>query len=402
MSDPDQGSIDVIVPQVGEAIAEVTLVRWLKKVGETVSKGEPLFEVDTEKATFEIEAFADGVLVEIVADAGSSVSPLQVVARLAPSGAAISQPVPLSVSLPAASTTPSNAADMTPRRQVTRRGPLATPRARRVAAELGVDLNDVVGTGERGMITTEDVEGATGTGTAEPSRSGSSRVERMPAARAAVARRVQRSKQNVPHFYLQADVDMSAVERLRHRSRTEDGNAPSVTSIIVHACSLVIAANPSFNVSYRDGEVEYRDEVAIGVAVDTDAGVLVPVIRRTDSLSLAETSARLIAAIERARAARLRPEDAVPKSMVVSNLGMHGVDAFFAIIDEPDPLILSVGRTTKRLVVVDEAAAIRPMATFGLSIDHRVLDGVDGARFLAAFRDVLEQAEERLPTTATP
>jgi pyruvate dehydrogenase E2 component (dihydrolipoamide acetyltransferase) len=216
----------------------------------------------------------------------------------------------------------------------------------------------------------------------------------MPPARAAVARRLQRSKQNVPHFYLQADVDMSAVEKLRLRARAKDGNAPSVTSIVVRACSVVIAANPSLNVSFRDGEVEYRDEVAIGVAVDTDAGVLVPVIGQADLLSLAETSARLIAAIERARAVRLRPEDAVRKSMVVSNLGMHGVDAFFAIIDEPDPLILSVGRTTKRLVVVDEAAEIRPMATFGLSIDHRVLDGVDGARFLTAFRDVLEQAEE--------
>ena len=391
MSDPDGEIVDVIVPQVGEAIADVTLVRWLKEVGETVSKGDPLFEVDTEKATFEIEAFADGVLVDILAAAGSSVSPLQVVARLAATEAQLGASGP--ATSPAAVSSDSVTAATPPIRRDRRRGPSATPRARGIAAEFGVDLDNVVGTGEQGMITAQDVERAVGE---SPPLDESRRIEPMPAAKAAVARRVQESKRNVPHFYLQANIDMSAVEKLRDRLRTEDGAAPTVTSIVVWACSQVIAAEPALNVSYRDGGIEHRDGVAIGVAVDTDTGLLVPVIGDAHSLSLTETHARLRHAIDRARTGRLRPEDAAPKSMVVSNLGMHGVDAFFAIIDEPDPLILSVGRTTKRLVVVEDEPEVRPVATFGLSIDHRVLDGVDGARFLSALRELLERADHRL------
>ena len=394
MTDPDAGVVDVIVPQVGEAIADVTLVRWLKQVGETVEKGDPLFEVDTEKATFEVEAFAGGVLAVILAGDGSSVSPLQVVAKLAPPGVDVGaalQPAPEPPEEPATRPVEHPAAG----RRTGRRGPPATPRARRLAQELGVDLEGLTGTGERGLITADDVERAGGSD-GGPARPAPERIEPLPAARAAAARRVQSSKQNVPHFYLQAEIDMSAVERLRDRSRAEGVDAPSVTSAVVRACALVIASDPSVNVSYRDGGVERRDTVAIGVAVATDAGLLVPVIGAADTLSLQETSARLLAATERARAGRLRPEDAAPKSMVVSNLGMYGVDAFFAIIDEPDPLILSVGRATRRFVVVDDAAEIRPVATFGLSIDHRVLDGADGARFLGALRELLEHADERL------
>ena len=396
MSDADGGTVDIIVPQVGEAIADVTLVRWLKQVGETVSKGDPLFEVDTEKATFEIEAFADGVLVDILASAGSSVSPLQVVARLALAGAELSPSNPATSPLVAPSSSDPVAPEMPSIRRDRRRGPSATPRARGIAAELGVDLENVVGTGEQGMITAHDVEQGAGDGAGSLPRAESPRVEPMPAAKATVARRVQESKRNVPHFYLQADIDMSAVESLRDRIRSDEGSAPTVTGIVIRACAHVIAANPSLNVSYKDGGIEHRNRVGIGVAVDTDVGLLVPVIGDAHSLSLAETSARLLATIERARAGRLWPEDAMPKSLVVSNLGMHGVDAFFAIIDEPDPLILSVGRTTKRVVAIEDAPQVRPVATFGLSIDHRVLDGVDGARFLTALRELLESADHQL------
>jgi pyruvate dehydrogenase E2 component (dihydrolipoamide acetyltransferase) len=381
--------IDVIVPQVGEAIADVTLVRWLKQVGDPVSKGEPLFEVDTEKATFEVEAFADGTVMEILAGGGSSVRPLQVVARLASLAAdasTVAGPAPPSRAEAAEPVTP---APLDVPWAGKPRGPLATPRARRLADDLGVDLTAVAGTGERGLVTADDVERAAGALQAVPSGS-------SPAAdRSAIARRVQASKQNVPHFYLQVDVDMSAAERLRADARARTGQAPSITALIVKACALVLAADPSLNVRWDGEAATGRAELGIGVAVDTGRGLQIVTVGDAASLSPDETAARLRAVAERARRGRLRPEDAGAKSMVVSNLGMYGVDAFFAIIDEPDPMILSVGRIAER-VVVDGKPEVRPVATLGLSIDHRALDGADGARFLDALRTLLESADSKL------
>lgn len=381
--------IDVIVPQVGEAIAEVTLVRWLKQVGDPVSKGEPLFEVDTEKATFEIEAFADGTLAEILAPDGTSVTPLQVVAKLAPNaGEAEMEPAHAAPTpAPSVERRPSTPAPAPPRARPAKL--LATPRARRLARELGIDLAGVVGSGDRGTINVDDVNrAAEGHPASERGAESKSRL--------ALARRLQASKQNVPHFYLQAEIDMSAVEAARADARSRTGEAPSVTTVVVKACALVLATDPSLNVRWGDEGPVPNNGTAIGVAVATDGGLQVVTLADAAALALQETALQLRQAAERARTGRLRPEDAAAKSMVVSNLGMHGVDAFFAIIDEPDPMILSVGRTTKRMVIIDGEPEIRPIATFGLSIDHRVLDGMHGARFLSRLRGLLESGDTTL------
>jgi pyruvate dehydrogenase E2 component (dihydrolipoamide acetyltransferase) len=380
--------IDVIVPQVGEAIAEVTLVRWLKQVGDHVSKDEPLFEVDTEKATFEVEAFADGTLAEILVPDGSSVNPLQVVAKLAPCGAEETVTPASTGPLPTQAADPETSADIDSLGgDAQREGRLVSRRARRIAEERGIDLAALSGTGAQGMISVEDVERA-----AEARPGAASTHSAASKDRKHIARRVQTSKRNVPHFYLQAEIEMTAVGRLRAQAGTRSKATPSVTAVIVKACALLLSTDPSLNVHWDGEEVVANKTIAIGVAVDTERGLQVVTISG-DAHSVDETAVRLRGAVERARSGRLRPEDAATKSLVVSNLGMYGVDAFFAIIDEPDAMILSVGQTVDKMVIADGKPDTRPIATFGLAIDHRALDGVDGARFLGRLRKLLDSAD---------
>jgi len=219
--------------------------------------------------------------------------------------------------------------------------------------------------------------------------------ERVARIRSTTADRTSRSKREAPHFYLNVDADMSAVRRLRESlaDGPEWTNPPSYTAIIVYAVARLLGEHPHLNVTVGDnGPVDLTD-VGVGVAVDTPAGLLVPVLPAAHTRGLKEVDEWLRAATERARRLRLKPEDLSPKSLVVSNLGPLGIDSFHAIIDPSDPMILAVGRTIDRVVVDGGRPTVAPMATFALSIDHRVLDGADGARFLAAFRERIESID---------
>lgn len=404
--------MDVVVPQVGEAVAEIRLVRWLKEQGDAITKGEPLFELDTDKYVIEVEAVASGTLAEIFASPGSEVEPLQVVARLVPSdqfaagrvppphAGGTANPVERHIG---ADSNPAQVAepdDLKAAAQVSATSEhrvAATPKARRLARELGVNLATLVGTGQSGMVTGDDVERAAASRTAtvgmELSPEELSRQERV------VGARMQKSKQTVPHFYLLVDVDMTAAVQLRERCRTEPGWAhlPTYTDLVLAASAAAIARDPSVNVTLIDGQRVRRPSINIGIAVAADDGVVVPVVPQADRLDLRTLVEQARVLAERARARRLTPADTVEKSMVVSNLGMHGVDAFLAIIDPPDPLILAVGRVADRCVPIGGGdVGVRPACTLGLSVDHRLLDGVDGARFLALVREALEMPEQLL------
>lgn len=204
--------------------------------------------------------------------------------------------------------------------------------------------------------------------------------------RRTVARRLTESKQTVPHFYVQTRVDMGHVMDERERSEER----ASVTAYIVTAVAQVLAASPEFNVGWRDGEVVRFDGVGVGVAVATHAGLIVVSKPDADVADLSGIDAWLSEAAGRARELRLIPSDLSPKTLVVSNLGMFPVDSFYAIIDPPDPMILAVGATRDEFVVVDGEPEIRPLATFSISADHRVIDGADAARFLTAIKTELE------------
>lgn len=439
--------IDVVVPQIGEAISELRIVSWLKQVGDNVKVGDVLFEVDSDKAIVEVEAFVDGILIEIIKPEDSSVLPQQVVARIRLADEAAVEtvsPTPDAHSLPASEPERYQQVQASPLaqrvaadlgvdlRQVAGSGPsqritaedvrqfaarqtaapadgkalrqiVASPKARRLAKERGLDLTGLVGTGVDGMIVVSDLERAVAA--AEPTAN----IVQAPVAAAPLSRlqqtiasRMVASKQQVPHFYLMVDVDMTHVNQLRLYCQQVAGweRPPTYTDIFVRACALTLADMPSVNCSFHPDGLVQHEHIAIGVATNTDAGLLVPVIANADRLSLKHVSAAVHDVARRAREGRLKPGDTGPKSMVVSNLGMYGIDAFIAIIDIPDPMILAVGRIADRVVSIDKEVAIRPMCTLTLSVDHRALDGVQGAQFLRRLQTRLENPFDLLGDSA--
>ncbi|MCC6802856.1 MAG: 2-oxo acid dehydrogenase subunit E2 [Anaerolineae bacterium] len=411
---------DIVVPQIGEAVAELTLTNWIKHVGDPVRKGDVLFEIDSDKAIVEVEAFVDGTLVQILAPDGSAVMPQDVVAYVE------TEPLSADDAQPLANAAPAN-------------GHKASPVAQRVAADLGIDLTEITGSGHKGRILRDDVQhqhtsrrvnaspkarelaramqidlltvvptAADGMIRAadleaiapadEPPPVVTAPVVPAPAAsapsrlRQIIAQRTQQSKQTIPHFYLMADVDMTEVDRLRAHCREHLGweKAPTYTDILLRACACALRDMPAVNVTYTDSGLAQRSAVHIGVAVSSDDGLFVPVVPNVDRLSLREASQALRDTAQRARVGRLKPGDTGDKSMVVSNLGMYPVDAFIAIIDQPDPMILAVGRVADRIVPVGGQAVIRPMCTLTLSVDHRALDGAQAAQFLGRIKEHLE------------
>ena len=436
---------EIVVPQVGEAVSEVLLVQWFKQEGDTVQKGEPLFEVDTDKVTMDVEAFSDGVLERILVPDGSDVMPQQVVGLLGDganasastsdqqsgeTGVADEEPAQNEADAPQ----PADGGRLSPvaqrmaqemglelsgqngsgpggrvmaddvRRLVQQQAQspeasptrvLASPKARRIAQELGVELGGLSGTGVDGLVRVRDVEAASttstrATGPAAPSRQAGQPLSKM---RRAIAASTQASKQTVPHFYLSADVDMSQVQSLRGYCVDTLGwaKAPTYTDVLVRASALALAALPGCNVSLIDGQLVQRESADIGVAVSVADGLLTPVITVAERLSLGEVSSSLKDLTERARGNRLRQADLGGKSLVLSNLGMYAVDSFTAIIEQPAPLILAVGRISERVVAAAGQPAVRPMCTLTLSADHRVLDGVPAAQFLTRVVQNLEQ-----------
>lgn len=220
-------------------------------------------------------------------------------------------------------------------------------------------------------------------------------AERIARIRSTTARRTSQSKREAPHFYLDIDADMASVCRLRDSFAKDSAwpDPPSYTAIIVHTVARLLGEQPDLNVRFDEkGPIAIAD-IGVGVAVDTPAGLLVPVLPAADTRSLQDVANWLRGAADRAYRLRLKPEDLSPKSLVVSNLGPLGIDRFHAVIDLSDPMILAVGRTVDRVVAVDGKSKVVPMATFSLSIDHRVLDGADGARFLSAFRERIESID---------
>jgi len=388
--------IDVVVPQMSEVASEIVLVRWLKSEGESVRKGEPLFELDTDKYVVEIEAFEDGVLTEVVVTAGSVVEPGEVVGRLG----GVGKPVTPVAPRPEPAHEPRPSAPIESDGAGRTRRALASPKARRLARELSVDISGLVGTGSGGMVTSDDVRRAgADTGSEQKATTG---VEPLSPARRAIGLRMQASKQTVPHFYVMVDVDMSEAVRLRLHCVDVLGwaRAPTFTDLIVAACARALRTCPEANVRLEGEGLRRHTTSDVGIAVGFEEGLVVPVIQEADQLELEELSNRAREAAERARGGRLLGSDLAERSMVVSNLGMHGVDAFVAIVDQPDPMILAAGRVAERCVVVDGAPAVTWGCTLTLSADHRVLDGFVAARFVGAVKSELENVFSFLPEEA--
>lgn len=382
MADAQTVRIAIVIPQVGEAIAEATLVEWKVREGDVVAKGDILFVVDTEKAEVDIEAFADGTIDEILVPAQTAVTPGQRIGIMAVDGSK----VPLGAEVVDMATPiaqPPVVAEQTSSTADTREpdGTSASPRARKRADELGIDIAEVAAA-HGTPVTVEDVE----TFASQRPALGFDSLA-LSRTQKAVATATTASKQSVPHFYLDSVADMSAV--LQHRQKCQ--TRPTLTAYVIAACVRALETHPQWNVSYDEDGLKAREQISVGVAVDTEAGLLVPLLADLGGTDVETIGERLSAAVDRARRQSLTVSDQGERSLVVSNLGMHGVERFHAIINQPDPFILAVGRTAEAVVVVSGQIAIRPQAVLSVSADHRVTDGVMAARFLSTVIGELEQ-----------
>jgi pyruvate dehydrogenase E2 component (dihydrolipoamide acetyltransferase) len=273
------------------------------------------------------------------------------------------------------------------------------PKARALAKELGVEVSQLAGTGYAGLITTQDVRrAAEGINEPRPKEVEPPHPPLPFRRRQAIAQKMQKSKQTVPHFYLMVDVNMSQAQRLRSYCTETLGweRPPTYTGMFIRACALALASMPEVNAIYHDQGLVPRDTIDIGVVVGLEDGLLVPVVSQADHLTLEETSRNLSEIVDRARSGKLRDAQLGQKSMVVSNLGMYGMDAFIAVIDIPDPMILAVGRILDRVVPFNGQPAIAPFCTLTLSADHRALDGVSGSKFLGKVASAIENPYELL------
>ena len=412
---------DVIMPALGVAQEKGTLLNWLKAEGQPVTKGEPLMEVETDKATVEIEAPASGILTNVTASAGDEIPVGNKIAVILAPGetatpAAVQDPSPHPNPLPEgegmrkgrtlpegegkseilSESHPLPVGEGRVEGRLAGRGKiLASPAAKRIAKEKGIDLASLKGSGPDGAVLTEDVlRSATSQAAAPGGPPKIKETVQLTPMRRIVGERMTKSKQTAPHFYLTMDADMTEVTR-RRSALKEKGEQlmPSINDFILSACARALKDFPSLNAAFTDQRVELYSDINIGVAVALEEGLVVPVIRNADRLSLQELAKQSRELADKAQKKKLFPLDYEGSTFTVSNLGMFGVDSFVAIINPPQCAILAVGRVGPRVVPHGEGIAVRPIMTMSLSADHRVVDGAIAARFLQEIKRLLEKAD---------
>ena len=395
---------NVIMPALGVAQEKGTLINWLKSEGQTVSKGEPLMEVETDKATVEIEAVASGILANVTASAGDEVPVGHTIALILAPGETIPETATAPSSSSVKETSPRASAeskleDKTETPNSTPRIPgsriLASPAARRIAREEGIDLGALNGSGPEGSVLIADVRRAKEKPTLEPVAA--QRVSRLVALspmRRIVGERMTQSKQSAPHFYISMDIDMTAIVGMRNKwKESGEKRIPSINDFILVACARALKQFPSLNARFTPKGIELLAEINIGMAVALEEGLVVPVIRNADRLNLSELVPQSRQLSEKAQNKKLLPLDYEGGTFTVSNLGMLGVDNFVAIINPPQCAILAVGRVAPRAVADAVGIAVRSMMTATLSADHRIVDGAVAARFLADIKRRLENPD---------
>jgi pyruvate dehydrogenase E2 component (dihydrolipoamide acetyltransferase) len=395
---------EIIMPRLGATGGDVTLTEWLVQAGDRVYPGQPLFVVTTDKATMEVEAFRHGLFQRVLAPAGETVALGAVVALLSDAPVASGEHVPRGEpeTPPPAGTEPTEPAD----RRASSHRLLASPLARRLATEHGLDLADIRGTGACGRIHQRDVRRAIAQhrspataasavvpvlrATAQPA------VRRQPASpmRRAIAARTRRSKAEAPHFYVSFVIDMTDAQDFRRQAATlaeqQGWVTPSLTDLALRAAALALRRTPALNVSYQADDVILYDEVHIGLVVAVDDGIVVPVVRHADRqnlFTLAATTRRLQA---RAAAGTLASSEQEGSTFTLSNLGMYGAESVIGVINPPEAALLALGMARLQPAIWQGQIVPRSLMTATLSVDHRAADGVTATRFLSAFKDILE------------
>jgi len=427
----------VIMPALEMAQESGRLLSWLKQEGETVTKGEPIMEIETDKATVEIEAPDSGILGGVLIKENDEVPVGQTIAWiLAPGEEAPSAPLnehrsgrvstlQASPAVPTPQPAPTPALlEVSPvaRKMAAEHGidlalieakgkriekadvqayidaaqpaapepvtvstlsniPLASPKARRLASTREIDLSTLTGSGPEGAILAADVPLV-----AELKSVSMPSLERPGTVWRLMAERMSASWTTVPHFYLVREVDASGLiewrKHIGHSIEKRVGIKPTFTDLLVKIIGFALRDHPRVNASWADGNIQWNQEINVGIAVAVDDGLIVPVVHRADGASLSEIATRRSDLIERARQKKLRPDDISGGTFTITNLGMYNVDAFDAVVNTPQAAILSVGRIADRVVPVDGQIVVRPMMVLTLSLDHRVVDGARAAQFL--------------------
>jgi len=444
-------SQEILMPRLSDTMEEGTISRWLKHVGDHVEKGEILVEIETDKANMEYPAFSAGTLQKLLAQEGQTVKIGEAIALIGDSAASaetnanggdratterkaattsaenhshasVEAPAPQATG-DALAAAPGQAAGPTTSGVVTREGGAgrdtqgpqqsgevsyngervkASPLARKVAAEQGIDLKLVKGTGPGGRIIREDVVNFRPSAPPPPPASTpaqpapgawqGSQLKPLTRMQQVIARRMVESKTQVPHFYVTNEVDMEEADDLRRRLNAglEKEQQVRLDAIIIRACALALGKFPVVNASYRDGQFEYHDYVHVGFAVSLPEGLVVPVVHDCDKKGVRQIDQEMRPLIERARGNKLSPADLEHSTFSISNLGMYDVDEFDAVVNPPNAAILAVGATKPAPAVVDGQLAIRKRMKLTLSCDHRILYGAPGAQFLQELKRILQ------------
>jgi pyruvate dehydrogenase E2 component (dihydrolipoamide acetyltransferase) len=444
---------NVIMPALELAQETGKLLRWIKAPGDTVRKGEPIAEIETDKVTIELEAPASGVLSAVTAQEGDVVPVGHTIAQIAIAGEAPAPTPTLSPegrgqgegpggegpggegpdSRPKASPLARKIAEehgvdlarvktasgkiekadvlafvesqrvvVAPANGSAGRLVAASPKARRLAAERGIDLRALKGSGPGGAVLTMDVPAATAPATAEPLTTpplptppltlpSPRRGEGVSTVWRIMAERMTASWTSAPHFYLVREVNVTRLVAWLDKARKQTGAHVTYTDLLVKLVAATLAQHPRVNVSWKDSALERHADVNIGLAVALEDGLVVPVLHKADTLGLKEIVTRREDLVTRAQSGKLRPADIQGGVFTISNLGMYGVDAFGAIVNPPQAAILAVGRITDRVVPVNGQPAVQPTMVLTLSCDHRALDGARGAQFLGALADLVEE-----------
>ena len=426
--------INVLMPALSPTMTEGKLARWLKKEGDAVKSGQVLCEIETDKATMEVEAVDEGTLGKILVAAGTEGvkvnAPIAVILEEGESAASAAAPAPASAPAPAVAAAPAPAAAPSARpvaAPVADAGRVfASPLARRMAEQAGLDISAIRGSGPNGRIVKADIDAARAGGqaarkpaapaaAAAPSAAPASAAPAPAAVSAAslaaigphklvplssmrrvIARRLTESKQQVPHFYMTVDC---VIDRLLAGRAALNAKSPekgpgafklSVNDFVIKAVAVALRQVPAANASYSDDGILMWDDVDVSVAVAIPGGLITPIIRKADAKGLAQISNEMKDLAARAKDGKLKPEEFQGGGFSISNLGMFGIKEFGAVINPPQGAILAVGAGEQRPVVKDGALAIATVMSCTLSVDHRVIDGAVGAEFLAAFKRIVE------------
>lgn len=424
---PSEGKVDVakdvIMPALGMAQETGTLIQWLKAAGDPVTKGEPLMEIETDKATVEIEAPASGILSSVSARPGDIIPVGQRIALILAPGeeatppsqtypVSTSQAAPLTVTPVAARLAAEHDIDISQIKPNTgqirkedvlayidrQKQPaatariLASPKARRLAKERSIDIATLKGSGPDGAILVVDLP------VSDPTEQSVGAVEVPMSDAISVSRvwhvmvdRLSQAWTTIPHFYLMREVNASRLVAWREKIHNASAEKITYTDLLVKLTAVTLRKFPRLNASWQNNTIVLHPDINIGLAVAIEDGLVVPVLHYADELNLSQIGARRTEIVARAKAGKLSLDDLNGGTFTISNLGMYGVDAFNAIVNPPQAAILAVSRIADRVVPVKGQPAVQPMMTLSLSCDHRVVDGARGAEFLQALADLIEE-----------